>query len=251
MSRASNLDTIAPDDPISDNTSAAPKLVTPKIDPPKVDLPKEDIWPKIYDIVGHTKSPLSSSLIRPKVFSFEEKNENEEIVIALRPHWINNAGWFLLALLFAFLPFISVLIMEVLSQVLVNYNLVDLRNLTADFNLFFHPFYLLFWYLLTFIYAFERFVSWYFNVFIITTERVIDIDFYNLFNKKFSSAELSMIQDVTYSIIGFKESFFNYGDVLIQTASEINEIVFERVSNPDRIIKVLEELRHNNKETSG
>lgn len=244
MSRASNLDTIAPDDPISDNSSVLKKLVTPKIDPPKVDMSEEDFWAKIYDLIGHTPNALSSYLIRPKVFSFEEKNKDEEIVIALRPHWINNAGWFLLTLLLALLPFISVLIIEVLSQVLVNYNLVDLRNLTTDFNLFFYPFYLLFWYLLTFIYAFERFVSWYFNVFIITTERVVDIDFYNLFNKKFSSAELSMIQDVTYSIIGFKESFFNYGDVLIQTASEINEIVFERVSKPDRIIKVLEELRH-------
>jgi hypothetical protein len=239
MSRASDLDTVAPDDPISNNLSA-PK----KINSPKMDTSKDEFWSKVYGMVGHTKSPLSSSLIRPKVFSFEEKNKNEEIVVALRPHWINNAGWFLLTLLLALLPFISLLIIKFLSQIFGNYNLTGFENLTTNFSLFSHPFYLLFWYLLTFIYAFERFVSWYFNVFIITTERVVDIDFYNLFNKKFSSAELSMIQDITYSIVGFKESFFNYGDVLIQTAAEVNEIVFERVSKPDRIIKVLEELRH-------
>ena len=38
-------------------------------------------------------------------------------------------------------------------------------------------------------------------------------------------------------------TFFNYGDVLIQTAAEINQINFEKVPNPEKIIKLLKELR--------
>jgi len=80
-------------------------------------------------------------------------------------------------------------------------------------------------------------------VFIITNKRVIDIDFDNLLNKKFSEANLSMIQDVTSEVKGVAQTMFNYGNVLIQTAAEIPEITFELVPNPEKIIKVLEVLR--------
>jgi hypothetical protein len=57
-----------------------------------------------------------------------------------------------------------------------------------------------------------------------------------------------MIQDVTSAVIGAIPTVFNYGNVLIQTASEVNEIVFERVPNPEKIIKILQELREKENE---
>jgi len=101
----------------------------------------------------------------------------------------------------------------------------------------------MFWYLLTFIYAFEKFLHWYFNVFIVTNQRVVDIDFNNMLNKHFAEAGIDMIQDVSSTVKGVSGTFFNYGTILIQTASEINEITFEDVPNPEKIIKVLQELR--------
>jgi len=101
----------------------------------------------------------------------------------------------------------------------------------------------LFWYLTTFAFAFEKFLSWYFDVYIITDERVVDIDFNNLLNKKFSEAKLSMIQDVTSRQIGMGQTMFNYGQVLIQTAAEINELRFDNIPNPDKIVKVLQLMR--------
>ena len=64
-----------------------------------------------------------------------------------------------------------------------------------------------------------------------------------MLNKHFAEAELSAIQDVSSSVKGILGTFFNYGDVLIQTASEINQINFEKVPNPEKIIKLLKELR--------
>jgi len=101
----------------------------------------------------------------------------------------------------------------------------------------------LFWFLLTFLYAFEKFLGWYFNVFIITNQRVVDIDFQNMLNKHFGEADLDMIQDVSSSVKGIFGTFLNFGDVLIQTASEINQINFEKVPNPEKVIRLLRELR--------
>ncbi|HEX8924018.1 MAG TPA: PH domain-containing protein, partial [Patescibacteria group bacterium] len=101
----------------------------------------------------------------------------------------------------------------------------------------------LFWYLVTFAYAFEKLLGWYFNVYIVTTDRVVDIDFNNLLDKKFSEADLAVIQDVSSHVAGVSQTVFNYGTILIQTAAEIPEISFEKVPNPEKIVKVLQELR--------
>ena len=52
-----------------------------------------------------------------------------------------------------------------------------------------------------------------------------------------------MIQDVSSSVKGIFATFFNYGTVLIQTASEVNQIDFNQVPNPEKVIKLLRELR--------
>jgi len=84
MSRVSNVDNVAPENspsPIIESTTS-----------PIVNLNIND---RVYEIFGHTKSPFSSSLIFPKVFSFAERDDNETILIALRPHWFTNVSWIL------------------------------------------------------------------------------------------------------------------------------------------------------------
>jgi len=53
---------------------------------------------------------------------------------------------------------------------------------------------------------------------------------------------------VSSSVRGILGTFFNYGDVLIQTAAEINQINFEKIPNPEKIIKLLKELRESEEE---
>jgi rRNA processing protein Gar1 len=247
MNRSKDLDTIAPDDPIVSNP------ITPKTEikienktniKSSSDLPKkssktkmsseDEIVQKVYDILGHTKTPFSAFLVRPKVFSFSERDDNEEIYLASRPHWVNNLRWIITAIFMLFVP-LFFHYFSFLNFFPVQYQLSAV----------------LFWYLLTFIFAFEKFLAWYFNVFLITNERVVDIDFNNLLNKHFAEADLSAIQDVSSSVKGLLGTFFNYGDVLIQTAAEINEINFEKVPNPEKIIKLLKELRDLEEEKGG
>lgn len=221
MPRSKNLDVVAPDDLIT-----AP--VSQPVTPVPAAMPSPPIQQKIYDILGHTKHSLSSLLVYPDVFAFQEQDDQETILLVARQHWFTNVGWILLAIAMVFFPTLLKFV-PLLTAFPANYQFIGI----------------LFWYLLTFAFAFEKFLSWYFNVYIVTNKRVVDIDFNNLLIKKYSEAGLEKIQDTTSSVIGAIPTVFNYGDVLIQTASEVNEIEFLRVPNPDKIIKLLQDLKDN------
>ncbi|NCU28890.1 MAG: hypothetical protein EOM85_04465, partial [Candidatus Moranbacteria bacterium] len=95
MSRSRDLDVIAPDDDIiinkqeeeavlPDNTSETIETTTEISDNT---LKNENLDQKVYDILGHTKSPLSSFLVKPKILKFSEQDETEQILLAVRSHW--------------------------------------------------------------------------------------------------------------------------------------------------------------------
>jgi hypothetical protein len=231
MARSIDLDKIAPDDPIIESApqKEVKEIKEVKTKKTKTNIVEEapQIKQKIYDILGHTKSPFSAFIVDPKVFDFSERQNDEKILLAVRPHWATNFSWMFTTIIMACAPF-----------------LLNFLNVLDALPLKYQAISILFWYLITFIFAFEKFLHWYFNVFLITNERVVDIDFNNMLNKHFAEADIDMIQDVSSSVRGLLGTFFNYGSVLIQTASEINEINFENVPNPEKIIKALQELRN-------
>lgn len=214
MTRSVNLDKVASNDVIE-------KLEI-QTETSKTNTLKE----KIYNIVGHTKHSLSSVLVNPDIFTFEERDSEEEILLVARPHWFTNLSWMAISVLMLIAPTLLKFI-PIINDIPSKY--ISLGTLV--------------WYLLTFAIIFENFLSWYFDVFIITDKRVIDIDFNNLLDKKFSEAKLSMIQDVTSKVSGLGQTMFNYGTIHIQTAAEISYITFDKVPHPEKIIKILQLLR--------
>ena len=98
------------------------------------------------------------------------------------------------------------------------------------------------WYLITTAFILEEFLSWFFNVNIITDERIFDVDFLNLMYREISEANLDQIQDVSVSIGGALRTLFGFGNVEIQTAAEVPKIEFNSVPHPDKVAKILREL---------
>lgn len=207
MSRSQDLDQIAPDD----LTVAENKNINSNI------------------VIDRNEKKITE-ILKTKNFSFAEQDDTEEVLLVLRPHWFTNVSWVFTVIFLIFLPLL-ISFAPIPQFFTENYKFVSI----------------LFWYLFVFIFAFEKFLAWYFNLFIITNQRVVDIDFNNFLDKKFSEADLDMIQDVTSRVAGVSQTLFNFGTVLIQTASEINEVVFEKVPNPEKIIILLQELREGRK----
>jgi membrane protein YdbS with pleckstrin-like domain len=79
------------------------------------------------------------------------------------------------------------------------------------------------------------------DVWIITSERVIDIEQMGFFKRSVASFPLDRIQDVTHIVHGFIPTLFHYGDVKIQTASITQHLIMAQVPYPDRVKQILTE----------
>jgi len=100
----------------------------------------------------------------------------------------------------------------------------------------------LFWYLLTFGFVFQNFLNWFFNVYIITNKKIVDMDFHGLLSKNVSEAPLRNVEDVTSNVTGTLRVIFNYGHVYIQTSAEKREFDFEDVANPTKVRDLISDL---------
>lgn len=87
---------------------------------------------------------------------------------------------------------------------------------------------------------------WKRNRVIITNNHIVDVEQLGLFNKIVSTLRLDEIQDVSASISGPLQMYFKFGTVIIQTAGERENFVFDYVPNPYEIEQYILELRKKN-----
>lgn len=189
----------------------------------KVHLPREIAPPDRHDRL----TMFTSYAINPLGVRFETQQADEQVVIFMRQHFVVNVPWILATLLLLVTP---IFILPLFIQyVLVGITVPDRYVFVGT----------VFWYLATFGYALANFVRWYYNLYIVTTERVVDIDFVNLLYKKFSETRLTNIEDVTYTAGGIMATFFNYGNVYIQTAGETPNFEFTAIPRPATVVQAI------------
>ena len=77
------------------------------------------------------------------------------------------------------------------------------------------------------------FVIWYFNVFIITNKRVVDITQHGFFDRVVSEIPLEKVRDVSYRVKGLRQTLFGYGNV--QVVGESIKLELCNISGPQKI----------------
>lgn len=166
---------------------------------------------------------LHSFCIKPKAH-FETQLENEEILLLLRAHpvtqlpWIFN-GIFLLILLF----FVNIFVGSFFSsQQLLFFNIGGFAFIFA--------------------YLWFNFLSWFFNVGIITNLRILDVDFHAVISKEITEARLSKVEDITEKTAGYFGALFNYGSVFIQTAGTEANVEFINIPRPTDVVKIINSI---------
>jgi len=189
-------------------------------------IPKHGHRPAVLDALTPSSRTMSAFCFKPKGIKFETRQKGEKVILLLRRHPVTNAGWVFVAFLLGIVPFF-LQSFPIISFLPENFRLVAVMG----------------WYLVIVAFSLENFLTWFFNVYIITDERIIDIDFYNLIYKEVTDANIDKIQDVTYRMGGVIRTIFNYGDVIIQTASEVPNLEALAVPKPALIAGVLQDLR--------
>lgn len=178
-----------------------------------------------------TTNSLAALAINPPDVHFEYQREDEKVILLLRRHWITNVPW-LAMVLFAL----------VLPPALLALDLLFGPSFTRQFPVNYQKVAVIVWYMITSGYAFASFLSWFFNVSIVTNKRIIDVDYWGVLFHSVSDCQLSQIQDVTHDIQGAAEIVFNYGDVYIQTAAEVGQFEFKSIPKPQWVHQKIAEL---------
>jgi len=177
---------------------------------------------------GECANILHSFATLPPEVGYEALLDEEKILLLLRQHPITNLHWMLIAVVMLITPFVLLPFFPPFAMLPVAFKFVLI----------------LFWLLFTSGFVLERFLVWFYNCFLITDERVIDIDFFSLVFKHSSFAQIDKIQDVDTQVGGVLYSLLDVGDVIVQTASEIPQFEIEKVPHPSQVTKLLNELMY-------
>ena len=98
------------------------------------------------------------------------------------------------------------------------------------------------YYLGVWVFLWTDWVDYYLDVWIVTNERIISVEQKGLFNRFRSELRLSRGEDVSTEVKGFFATILHYGDVYIQSAGAKERFVFEQISDPYRVAKIIQKL---------
>lgn len=174
---------------------------------------------------------LHSFFENPEGVSFEDQEPDEKILLFVRRHLNTNIHWVFVTLVLALIPVILFILKDRLTPLLF-------LGLPIRFIVVLN----LFYYLLVITYFFVNYITWYFNLFLITNKRIIEVNYADLVYKNVSATKLTLIQDASYKQVGVLRSFFDYGDVLLQTAGSLDNFSFEAVPKPEKVVQMVERL---------
>mgnify|MGYP000874296895 CR=1 FL=1 len=169
----------------------------------------------------------SSFLPFPKNVDFYGKDSDEDVVLIVRSHWIAYLPSILLALLVMVIPVIFLILSAnypfIGSPVLYTGMLVVAVVIAINIVI-------------------TTILRWFYTVNIITDQRIVVIEMNNAFSHKYSEAQLEKIEDVTHQTLGFIGTFFDVGNVYIDTAGHGVDFTLKTLPRPRDVQDVINDL---------
>lgn len=157
--------------------------------------------------------------------------KGERIIAEVRKHWFLYIAQVFPAVVLAFVPPVIVAGLAILDIQLPF--LVDAADVAL--GLFVYCIFLL----VLWVFAFVQWTDHYLDEWIITPERVIDIDQQGLFHREITSMRFDRVQDVTVEMPGMLATFLKYGEVRVQSAGDVREILMRHVRRPVEVKRLL------------
>lgn len=171
-----------------------------------------------------------SYIQNPQNCSFEGQDPDEKILLLLRAHPITNIPWIVLSVFIFMIPFFA-------QKVSLFFGF-NLNSLPQTYLLVF----LIINYLLVLVIAYEGFLYWYFNATIITSEKIVDINFQSLLYKGVDLAPLSNVEEADSTTAGVIRTFFDFGNVSVQTAGARVAIEMKNVPHAAQVADLVLDL---------
>ena len=144
-------------------------------------------------------------------WKFDDQRSDEKLIVTTKRHPIFFAK--------AFIINIAIIIIVTAIILLIRDNLISLIAIISGLAIIF---------LVCYYYLY----LWYNDVYVLTDERIIDVDQAGIFNRMVAETALDQIQEVKIEVKGPLESIFGFGKIVIQTAGPSENLVLELVPKP-------------------
>lgn len=156
---------------------------------------------------------------------FIRQKTYEHVEYTLRRHWLTFLPTIGLFILLAAVPFILYGLFNALYPDILNGPIIYPLAVLA--GSVYYLFILLFFY--------SQFIDFYLDLWIVTNDRIVDIEQHGLFHRSITELDLFRIQDVTSNVNGVFQTLFHFGNLVITTASSNTDIIFRQIPRPERI----------------
>lgn len=169
--------------------------------------------------------------------SFPGQHESEEVVLIARKHIIALLPYFLHICLMCLLPILFYIF--IVPAVLPAFLEEPYYQLFLLLSIIYYGF--------IWIIIFMIWMDYYLDIWIVTNERILDIEQIGFFSRVVSELDLKRIQDITSSVHGVIPTMFGFGNIHIQTAAEERMFDLKLVPHPvmtrRKIIKLYKAAR--------
>lgn len=172
----------------------------------------------------------SGIALEPKNMTFSSQNPNEKIFVYLRRHWIENISWIFRNFTYSFIPFVLYFLLEFLG--------IDLSVLSEQIQLVI----LLAFYSVIITNIFRDFFDWFFDIYIITNERIVNYHFKPFSNYKVKEAMLQSIDSIKETSGGVVSNLFGYGDLIMTIDGPNDQFTFQRIPNASTVRDIIADL---------
>jgi len=164
----------------------------------------------------------------------------EKTILFLRRHWIEILGMFLSLIGYLVIPAIFYLVLTTsgIETTAIAWQTFGILGLCI-------------YSLVGLLLLMTLFTDYYLDTWIVTTERIVNIEQLGLFSRVISTLHLNQIQDVTAETNGFFETIFTYGNVRIQTAGSTERFHFKNIDNPEDVKNTIVQLVEDDKRRHG
>ena len=151
--------------------------------------------------------------------------EKEKKLYVFRKHWLSIAKETLFFVILAILPLF-------LEGLLNNFELAFKLPEIADKII--KGLYL-FWVLILWVGLFVYITNYVLDAWILTSQRLIDIEQIGLFSRNIATLDLGKIQDITVQKRGLINEIFNIGTLVVQTAAMEKEFTIPTIGKPEAV----------------
>jgi len=150
---------------------------------------------------------------------------NEQVQLFLRRHWSAPLEIFIYTFFLFLIPLVGALYFSEnltvwLDKPFISHLIILAASVYA---------------LAIWLFAFLEFTDYYLDIWIVTNERIINIEQKGLFTRVASELHLSAIEDATSEVKGIVHTFLDYGNVHIQTAGERTRFIFKNIPHPEQV----------------